>query len=145
MAGWLTFAATTSSITISSALIGTHVSFPVGSGLAATFKVGAPIIASNGGDGAQASGIISGTVVSYSGSTLVVNISAVNGTATVTSWSVLAGGVWQCTTGLSATMNWTQIGSPNLDNIASISGDMNNYGKVYTANYGSGFSQINLP
>jgi hypothetical protein len=144
MAGWLTFAGTTPSTTISSALIGTNLSFNVGAGLSATFQAGAPILASTGGDGALAS-FVAGTIVSYSGSTLVVAISNINGSSTQTSWNVLAGGIWQCKTGPSATMNWIQIGPwPNgsLDEIGSITGDMNNYGAVYISNGGSGFEQI---
>jgi hypothetical protein len=147
--GKLKFAGTTSLLTIGTSplIAGQSQGFTVSTGLAATFAVGTPVnIVPSGQDSGYVDGI-NGIVTGYSGSTVTVAIASTNGSGSYTSWSIFAQGIWQNTTGLSATMPWTQIGpyaNDSLDGVITIAGDMNVYGHVVLGFDGSGYAQIDL-
>lgn len=92
-----------------------------------------------------------GSVVSYNNSTGSMTFNLVNsaGSGTLSSWTFMAYGLWQCTVSCNAssTPAWTQIAgwpASSFDTPTAISGDPSIYNRVYVGFAGSGFQKFNF-
>lgn len=121
--------------------VATNVAFPVTGAPAHTILPGSPVVMSDNGGGDMR-----GTVVSYVGGTLIVNIDSVlDGAAgPFSAWIAQIYGIFT-TTGNSApgaTPIWTQLTiwpNNNIDEIQNISGDPNVVGRCYVSTGGASF------